>query len=112
MGQQVTDGHAIVRRQLREEFGDLVLQTQLSLTHPKHDRRRREGLADRSQLEDRVLRDGQRVLGIPEAENALGYDLALFGVEPRPVEDVLFIQHPGQVLHHGILIQSNVLHKL
>ena len=92
--QKVPDPYARIRN-LREEFRDLVLRTEKTLPHQQHDRRRRERLADRSQLEDRVLRDRQRVFGIPETENALGHDLALFGIEPCPVEAVLFIQLAG-----------------
>ena len=104
MVQKMPDGHALVGRELREILRDPVLQAQLSLPHRQQRRRPCERLADGGQLKDGVLRDGQRVPRVPEAHSALRYDLALLGVEPGPVEAVLFLQRPGQVFHHFMFI--------
>ena len=63
-----------------EELCDLIVKAQKPFPDRQHHRRCRKGLADRSQLKDRVLRDRQRVVGITEAHAPLGHDLALFSV--------------------------------
>ena len=102
--QQMPHRHAFIGRQLREVLRDPVLQAQLALSHQQHDSRPGEGLADRSQLKDRVLRDRQLILRVPEAESSLGHDLSLFRIEPSSVEDVFFLQCLRQGLHHFMFI--------
>ena len=112
MVQKMPDSYALIRSKFRKILCDPVLRAEKALPHQQHDRRRRELLTDRSQLKDRVLRNRKRVFRIPEAESSLGHDLAVFRIEPRPVEAVFFLQRPGKVFHCCILIHFVSLHKL
>ena len=80
MVEKMPNRYALIRGEFREELCDLIVKAQKPFPDRQHHRRCRKGLADRSQLKDRVLRDRQRVVGITEAHAPLGHDLALFSV--------------------------------
>ena len=91
----MTDRHARIRY-LREKLRDLVVKAQKPCPDYQHDSGCSELLGDRCKLEYRVFLNGDDPLRVAPSKRALTYYPAVFGIEPGPVETVLFIGLTGK----------------